>query len=150
MTKQDWTILSDEDLHAAAMVNDDAAWALSEREEARQTGEPLQEDVFVVLLVDAAIRAKNLRQMPEDFLETIVREEQRIYDPTNWRWMTDIELKARAKSLLRASRTVEEFKQRLRDEMDYPFYVSVCISGTNLRDSMVSVMMQGHNGVISF
>jgi hypothetical protein len=82
--------------------------------------------------------------------------------------MTDEEIKAAARNIVRTSSSEAEIQQRIRDEIGYPYGVSLCIhmpddsTGREARElvrslgglvtkngAMVMGMMHGHEGTIS-
>ncbi len=82
--------------------------------------------------------------------------------------MTDAEIKAAARNIVRSSSSKDEIQRRIRDELGYPYSVSLCIeepkdaTGREARElvrglgglvtkngAMVMGMMHGHDGAIS-
>lgn len=81
--------------------------------------------------------------------------------------MTDDEIKAAARNIVRSSSSEDEIQRRIRDELGYPYGVSLCMevpsdnTGREARElvrglgglvskngAMVMGMMHGHNGTI--
>ena len=144
MTTTNWDHLSDAELSEAAMFDEAAAWAHFDREQKKNRA---SDEAHVLATVEYYEEA--WREM-EAQLDEENRLAQREAEPNNWRWMTDDELTAAVMSILRSSYKVTEFQDRVKQELGYPYFISVHTSRTSLEYSRVFVMMQGHNGILSF